>query len=167
MNDKVFSFTSEVIIIDEEKKATVYPVVVAKRMAYDVGLDLVEISKSKGKSVCKIMDRGKWIYDQKKAKKGNKQHIPETKEVRFRPSTDDRDIGIKVEHIKRFLNNKHNVRITVVMKGREKAFREVAYLKLTQVMERIDMGKADKTQSGPETVSVMIHADGNSISNER
>ena len=165
MNEKVFSFTSEVIIIDEEKNATSYPVAVAKRMAYDDGLDLVEISRSKGKSVCKIMDRGKWVYDQKKAQKNKKQHIPETKEVKFRPSTDDRDIGIKVEHIKQFLDKNHNVRVTVVMKGRERALREVAYLKLTQVMGRIDIGKADKIQSGPETVSVMIYASGNSSNN--
>ena len=93
----------------------------ARDKAYDEGLDLVEVSAAADPPVCRIMNYDKFRYEQKKkqqeAKK--KQTIVETKEIKFRPKTEEHDLAFKINHIKKFLAQKNKVKITMRFRGRE------------------------------------------------
>lgn len=99
----------------------------AKRLAYEADLDLVEISPNAEPPVCKIMDYGKFQFEQSKklaiAKKKQKQiHI---KEIKFRPGTDEGDYQVKLRSLIKFLNEGDKTKITVRYRGREMAHREL------------------------------------------
>lgn len=99
----------------------------AKRLAYEADLDLVEISPNAEPPVCKIMDYGKFQFEQSKklaiAKKKQKQiHI---KEIKFRPGTDEGDYQVKLRSLVKFLNDGDKTKITVRYRGREMAHREL------------------------------------------
>lgn len=93
----------------------------AREKANDEGLDLVEVSANADPPVCRIMNYDKFRYEQKKkqqeAKK--KQTIVETKEIKFRPKTEEHDLAFKINHIKKFLSQKNKVKITMRFRGRE------------------------------------------------
>jgi translation initiation factor IF-3 len=99
----------------------VVPIAKALDAAAEFGLDLVEISPNADPPVCKIMDYGRFKYEQTKklqeAKK--KQSTFQLKEIKVRPKTGDHDLQIKIGHIKRFLENKDKVKVTVRFRGRE------------------------------------------------
>ena len=98
----------------------------ALQLAEESGLDLVEVSPNAKPPVCKIMDFGKFKYELAKKEKENrkKQHVIVTKEVRFRPKTDEHDFEFKVRHARKFLDAGHRVKATVMFRGRENAHRE-------------------------------------------
>jgi translation initiation factor IF-3 len=93
----------------------------AREKANEEGLDLVEVSAAADPPVCRIMNYDKFRYEQKKkqqeAKK--KQTIVETKEIKFRPKTEEHDLTFKINHIKKFLAQKNKVKITMRFRGRE------------------------------------------------
>ncbi len=93
----------------------------AIRLAMDQSLDLVEVNPKADPPVCKIMDFGKFKYEQKKMlnEQKKKQTIVEIKEVKVRPKTDDHDIETKIKHIRRFLEEGNKAKITVRFRGRE------------------------------------------------
>jgi len=99
----------------------------ALRMADDAGLDLVEIQPNADPPVCRIMDFGKFRFEQQKkaaaAKKKQKQ--VEIKEVKFRPTTDDGDYAIKLRNMRRFIEEGDKIKITIRFKGREMAHTEL------------------------------------------
>lgn len=108
----------------------------ALRMAEDEGLDLVEIQPNADPPVCKIMDFGKFRFEQQKkaseAKKKQKQ--VEIKELKFRPVTDEGDYQIKLRNMRRFLADGDRVKVVVRFKGREMAHTELG-LAMTQRLE--------------------------------
>ncbi|MBU1566962.1 MAG: translation initiation factor IF-3 [Proteobacteria bacterium] len=93
----------------------------AKRIAFEAGLDLVVVSENADPPVCRVMNYDKFRYEQKKktqeAKK--KQTVIETKEIKFRPKTDDHDLNFKIKNIKKFLADKNKVKLTMRFRGRE------------------------------------------------
>ena len=93
----------------------------AREKAYDEGLDLVMVSANADPPVCRIMNYDKYRYEQKKkqqeAKK--KQTVVETKEIKFRPKTEEHDLNFKIKNIKKFLGQKNKVKITMRFRGRE------------------------------------------------
>jgi translation initiation factor IF-3 len=93
----------------------------AKNIAYDAGLDLVVVSENADPPVCRVMNYDKFRYEQKKktqdAKK--KQTIVETKEIKFRPKTDEHDLNFKLKNVRKFLGQKHKVKLTMRFRGRE------------------------------------------------
>ncbi len=99
----------------------VVPTYKALAIAGDFGLDLVEVSPNASPPVCKIMDYGRYKYEQTKkqqeAKK--KQSTFQIKEIKVRPKTGEHDIQVKLNHINRFIENKDKVKVTVVFRGRE------------------------------------------------
>ena len=99
----------------------IYPTVQARRIAEDEGLDLVEIAPNADPPVCRIMDYGKYKYDQAiKAKQARKnQSKVETKEMKFRPKIDVGDYNTKKKHVLRFLGQGNKVKITIMFRGRE------------------------------------------------
>ncbi len=96
-------------------------------MAYDANMDLVEISPNADPPVCKIMDYGKFQFEQNKklaiAKKKQKQI--QVKEIKFRPGTDEGDYQVKLRSLSKFLNEGDKTKITVRFRGRELAHREI------------------------------------------
>ena len=93
----------------------------AIQLAEEQNLDLVEVSPKAVPPVCRIMDYGRFKYEQsKKAKEERKrQTVVKLKEVNLRPKTDEHDVDFKVDHIKRFLSEGNKVKLSVVFKGRE------------------------------------------------
>ncbi len=99
----------------------------ALKMAEDAGLDLVEIVPNADPPVCRVMDFGKFKFEQQKkahaAKRKTKQQ--EIKELKFRPSTEDGDYNVKMRNLRRFLEEGDKVKVTVRFKGREMAHTEL------------------------------------------
>ena len=104
----------------------IYTAAEAQRVADDEGLDLVEIAPNAEPPVCRIMDYGKFKYDQAiKAKQARKnQSKIETKEMKFRPKIDVGDYTTKKKHVLRFLDDGNKVKITIMFRGREMAHPE-------------------------------------------
>lgn len=91
------------------------------------GLDLVEVSPNAEPPVCRIMDYGKYRYEQskKQAEAKKKQTVIEVKEIKLRPKTEKHDIDFKIKNIRKFLENKNKVKITVRFRGREIVYADV------------------------------------------
>ncbi len=119
------------------------------QMAEEAGLDLVEISPNAEPPVCKIMDFGKFKYEQQKreADARRKQHIIEIKEIKFRPGTDLHDYDVKMRSVMKFLEEGDKVKVTLRFRGRELAHQELGLQLLNRV--QTDVGDAGKVESMP------------------
>jgi translation initiation factor IF-3 len=118
----------------------------AVRMAEEVGLDLVEISPNATPPVCKIMDFGKFKYEQQKkaSEARKKQKVIEVKEVKFRPNIDTHDYEVKMKNVTRFLEDGDKVKVTLRFRGREMAHAELGRNLLKKVADEIDeLGKVE------------------------
>jgi translation initiation factor IF-3 len=118
----------------------------AMTMAAEVGLDLVEISPNADPPVCKIMDFGKFKYEQQKkeAEARKKQKTIEVKEIKFRPNTDTHDYDVKMRNVVKFLENGDKVKITMRFRGREMAHQNLGRDLLERVASDVEeIGKID------------------------
>ncbi|MBT7505510.1 MAG: translation initiation factor IF-3 [Rhodospirillales bacterium] len=108
-------------------------------MAYEVGLDLVEVSPNADPPVCKILDYGKYKYEtQKKANEARKkQKVIEIKEIKMRPGIDVHDYDVKMRAVKRFLGDGDKVKMTIRFRGREMAPQELGMNVLNRVREEL------------------------------
>ncbi len=106
-----------------------------REIAAEHGLDLVEISPNARPPVCKIMDYGRYKYEQAKreAEARKKQKVIEVKEVKFRPNTDTHDYEVKLRNIRRFLEEGNKVKVTLRFRGREMAHQDIG----RQLLERV------------------------------
>jgi len=111
----------------------------ALNIADEFGLDLVEISPTATPPVCKIMDFGKYKYQQQMKERENKkkQHVVKLKEVRFRPRIGEHDLNMKVEHVRKFLSDGYKVKITLMFRGRELAHKEVGEELIKKIIEML------------------------------
>src|SRR3984885_5915997 len=109
----------------------------AMRMALEQGLDLVEVNPKADPPVCKILDFGKYKYEEKKktAEAKRKQTVVEIKEIKLRPKTDDHDVDFKIKAARRFLEAGHKVKITVRFRGREITHPEKASEQITLLVQ--------------------------------
>jgi translation initiation factor IF-3 len=111
----------------------------ALEIAAQEELDLVEVAPGADPPVCKIMDFGKFKYQQNKrtqeAKK--KQTVIQVKEVKVRPKTDEHDLQVKIRHIKRFLGQKDKAKVTILFRGREIAYTELGMKVLERIREEL------------------------------
>lgn len=130
----------EVRVIDPEgKQLGILPLVEALRAAAQYDLDLVEVSPKSDPPVCRIMDYGKFKYQQSKkaheAKK--KQAIVHLKEVKFRPKTEEHDFQFKLRHIERFLKEGNKTKVTILFRGRELAHPEMGKTMMERIIEEM------------------------------
>jgi len=118
-------------------------------MALAAGLDLVEISPNAEPPVCKIMDFGKYKYEQQKreAEARRNQKIIEIKEIKFRPGTDTHDYDVKMRSVIRFLEEGDKVKVTLRFRGREMAHQELGVELLNRVAA--DTAQIGKIESMP------------------
>nr|WP_318527619.1 translation initiation factor IF-3 [Actibacterium sp. XHP0104] len=115
-------------------------------LAEQAGLDLVEISPNATPPVCKIMDFGKFKYEQQKreSEARKKQKIIEVKEVKFRPGTDTHDYEVKMRNVIKFLEKGDKVKITLRFRGREMAHQNLGRELLERVAEDVkEIGKVE------------------------
>ena len=115
-------------------------------LADEAGLDLVEISPNATPPVCKIMDFGKYKYEQQKreSEARKKQKVIEVKEIKFRPGTDTHDYDVKMRNVFKFLENGDKVKITLRFRGREMAHQNLGRELLERVAEDVqEMGKVE------------------------
>ena len=115
-------------------------------MAEEAGLDLVEISPNATPPVCKIMDFGKFKYEQQKreSEARKKQKTIEVKEVKFRPGTDVHDYQVKMRNVLKFLEGGDKVKITLRFRGREMAHQNLGRELLERVAEDVkELGKVE------------------------
>jgi translation initiation factor IF-3 len=114
--------------------------------AREAGLDLVEVAASSKPPVCRIMDYGRYKYEQKKkrAGSGKKAHAASLKEVKLRPGTDMHDLEFKLNNARRFLMDGDKVKVTVMFRGREMVHQHRGRLQLDQVREMLsDIAKVE------------------------
>src|SRR5689334_17827535 len=111
----------------------------AMKAAREAGLDLVEISPSAVPPVCKLVDYGKFLYEQSKKAHEAKKHQKSShiKEVKFRPATAEHDYQVRKNQIIRFLGEGHKVRAMIFHRGREMAHQEVGRAKMTRLLGEI------------------------------
>src|SRR3954466_11913748 len=124
------------VVAEDGSNLGVLPTDQALKRAQEVGLDLVEVNPKGTPPVCKILDFGKYKYEEKKkaAEAKRKQTVVEVKEVKLRPKTDDHDINFKFKAARRFLEAGHKVKFTVRFRGREITHPEKAQEQLTLVI---------------------------------
>lgn len=132
----------------------------ALALAIQACLDLVEVSPNAEPPVCKILDYGKFKYEQqkKKAEAKKKQKIIEVKEIQMRPMIDDNDLGIKCRAIKRFLEEGDKVKISMRFRGREMSHQEIGMgilLKVKQDFEELAKFETLPRFEGRQIVMIM------------
>ena len=113
----------------------------AVQRARDMGLDLVEIAPNAKPPVCKIIDYGKFLYEEKKkaAEQKKKQVTVTVKEIKFRPATDDHDYGYRMERAREWIGDGDKVRATISFRGREMTHRELG----AAILEKLRNDLAD------------------------
>ncbi|MBO5117536.1 MAG: translation initiation factor IF-3 [Treponema sp.] len=145
-NNKVQQRTNEMIrvrevrlIDDEGNQLGIVPTQEALRMAKDKDLDLVEVSPNANPPVCKILDFGKYRFEQEKKLRESKknQKVLKLKEIRMQPKIGSGDLDTKAKHVQEFLNEGDKVKITVRFRGRELAHTELGFDVLNEVLKRL------------------------------
>jgi len=134
------------VISPDGEQLGIMPVEEALALAEDQGLDLVEVAPTARPPVCRIMDYGKYKYEEarkiRQARK--KQHQIQVKEVKFRPGIEVHDFEFKVRHARRFLEEGNKVKATMMFRGRQMAHPELGREVLTRVAEAVeDVGRVE------------------------
>ncbi|MBO9464503.1 translation initiation factor IF-3 [Tropicibacter sp. R15_0] len=145
VNDRIRAPEIRLIGAEGENVGVVTPAR-AMDMAEQAGLDLVEISPNANPPVCKIMDYGKFKYEQQKreSEARKKQKTIEVKEVKFRPGTDKHDYDVKMRNVFKFLEGGDKVKVTLRFRGREMAHQQLGRELLERVAEDVkELGKIE------------------------
>nr|WP_246557992.1 translation initiation factor IF-3 [Roseovarius nubinhibens] len=160
INDRIRADEIRLIGADGENVGVVTPTR-AMEMAEEAGLDLVEISPNANPPVCKIMDFGKYKYEQQKreSEARKKQKVIEVKEIKFRPNTDTHDYEVKMRSVMKFLENGDKVKITMRFRGREMAHQDLGRQLLQRVSGDIEgVGKVENMPKMEGRQMIMIIA---------
>ncbi len=131
----------EVLVIDSDgNKLGVLPTYEALKRAQEQGLNLVEVAPTSRPPVCRILDYGKYKYDQKQDQKRRKKNqiFIDLKEVKFRPKVEKHDFEFKVRHCKRFLAQGDKVKATIMFRGRELAHTELGEVILKRLLAELE-----------------------------
>ena len=130
----------EVRLIDDEgNQLGIVPTQEALKLAKEKDLDLVEVSPNANPPVCKILDYGKYRFEQEKKLRDSKknQKVLKLKEIRMQPKIGSGDLDTKAKHIQEFLNEGDKVKVTIRFRGRELAHTELGYDVLNEVLKRL------------------------------
>jgi len=119
----------------------------ALALAVEQGLDLVEVAPNAEPPVCRVMDYGKYKYEQQKKQQEarKKQTVVQIKEIKVRPKTDEHDFNTKVKHVRRFLEDGDRCKVTVFFRGREIVHKDRGENILTRVVQAVeDIAKVEQ-----------------------
>lgn len=147
------------LIAEDGEQVGVVSIQDAIARAEEAGLDLVEISPNAEPPVCKILDYGKYKYEQQKkaAEARKKQKVIEVKELKFRPNIDDHDYQVKIKAARRFLEEGDKVKITLRFRGREMSHMDLGMKVMTRVREELaDIGKVESEAKVEGRQAVMM-----------
>ncbi len=139
INERIFA--REVRVIDSDgKQLGLMPPRAALEVARGKGLDLVEIASTATPPVCKIIDYGKYLYEEKKraSESRKKQHHQLLKEIKLRPKIDDHDYETKRNHVKRFIEEGDKVKVTIMFRGREIVHSDLGRDILDKIAEELE-----------------------------
>jgi translation initiation factor IF-3 len=138
-------------------------------VAREGGLDLVEVAASSRPPVCRIMDYGKYKYEQKKKSASKKSHSATLKEVKLRPGTDQHDLNFKLNNARKFLMEGDKVKVTVMFRGREMVHTYRGREQLDEVLKQL--GPIAKLESSPRMegrfMSMILVADREGVAEAR
>jgi translation initiation factor IF-3 len=159
LNDDITAVEVRLISSDGEQ-AGIVSIDEALRQAKEASLDLVEIQPNAEPPVCRIMDYGKHVFEQKKQQQAakKKQKIVHVKEIKFRPATDEGDYKIKLRNLIKFLEAGDKAKITMRFRGREHAHRELGFEFLQRVekdLEEYAVVEQKPAMEGRQMVMVM------------
>jgi translation initiation factor IF-3 len=149
------------VVLESGENLGIMPTREAMGLAQERGLDLVEINPKSRPPVCKIMDYGRYKYDQKKKARDAKKRasVIELKEVKFRPRTDDHDFEHKLKRIRSFLEDNNKVKLTVRFRGREMAHQDIGRDLLYRVAETVkDLGQISQEPASEGRAMSMVLA---------
>jgi len=138
------------LVSDSGEQLGIMPTSQAFAIALEKGLDLVEVAPNANPPVCRIMDYGKFRYEQSKKEKSSKkkQTSVHVKEIRLRPKIEDHDYEFKMKHARKFLDAGNKLKATVIFRGREMAHREFGKQLLDRLIEDLeDIAKVEKMPS--------------------
>ncbi len=135
------------MISSEGNQLGILPIQDALRIAREEGLDLVEVAPNAEPPVCRVMDYGKFKYQASKrtqeARKKTKAF--QLKEIKVRPHTEEHDLGFKIRNLRKFLENKNRVKVTVTFRGREMAYMNVGVDLLKRIADEVsDQGGVEQ-----------------------
>jgi translation initiation factor IF-3 len=148
-------------VVDEEgKQLGIMPPWEAVKIARGRGLDLVEVSPRAVPPVCRIINYGKFLYQQSKRQHDARKHQRsiELKEVKFRPRTGEHDFEVKKNHILRFLQDGNKVKATIAFRGREMAHRDLGWTMMNRLLTEIaEFGQVETRakQEGPNLTAII------------
>lgn len=153
----------EVRLIDDEgNQKGIVPTMEALKMAKEKDLDLVEVSPNANPPVCKILDFGKYRFEQEKKLRESKknQKVLKLKEIRMQPKIGSGDLDTKAKHVQEFLNEGSKVKVTIRFRGRELAHTELGYDVLQEVLKRLTSAYVVEKQPAMDgkTMSMTISA---------
>lgn len=128
------------VISHTGEKIGVIPLYEALAKAEEAGLDLVEIAPGSNPPVCKIINYGKFRYDQTKREKESKksQHQVKVKEVKIKPNIDDHDLETKIKHAREFIAKGNKVKVTCTFRGREMAHPEIGHRLVNRICDDLE-----------------------------
>lgn len=138
------------MINDEGEQLGILPLEEALRVAREASLDLVEVAPEAEPPVCRVMDFGRYKYQQSKksAESRKKATVIEIKEVKFRPKTGEHDYQFKLRNIQKFLAEKNKVKVSLMFRGREIAHADLGLALLERVLR--DIGEAAQPEQMPK-----------------
>lgn len=153
---------AEVRVIDPEgNQIGIVPISKALSAAADFGLDLVEVSPNANPPVCKIMDYGRYKYEQTKKKQvaKKKQSTFQVKEIKVRPKTGEHDLQVKIGHIRKFIEKKDKVKVSVLFRGREITLAEKGMALLVRIAQEVeDVAQVEQEPKFEGRIIVMVLA---------
>jgi translation initiation factor IF-3 len=149
------------VVTDDGEQLGILSIGEALKLAEQRSSDLIEIVPNANPPVCKLMDFGKYRYEQAKRDKIQKkhQHVTHVKEIRFHPNTDTHDFDFKTRHAREFLTNGDKVKATVVFKGREITYQEHGKELLARFNEQIsDIARLEQeaTMEGRQMIAIFV-----------
>ena len=138
INERIHAKTVRLISVDGQQLG-VLPIFGALQAAKEAGLDLVEVAPNSDPPVCRIMDYGKFKYqaNKKMQETRKKSRSSQLKEIKLRPHTDEHDLGFKLKNLRKFLDKKDRVKVTVFFRGREMAYMNSGVDLLNRVAELV------------------------------
>lgn len=148
------------VVDDEGGQLGIMPPWEALKIARERGLDLVEVSPRAVPPVCRIINYGKYLYQQSKRQHDARKHqrSVELKEVKFRPRTGEHDFDVKKNHILRFLQEGSKVKATIAFRGREMAHRDIGWTMMNRLIEDLaEQGQVETRpkQEGPNLTAII------------
>ena len=149
------------VIAPDGKQLGILPVEQALALAEEMGLDLVEVAPQARPPVCRIMDYGKFKYEEQRRQREarKKQHQVQVKEVKMRPGIKEHDFAFKARHARRFLEEGHKVRLTVMFRGRQITHPELGKEVLDRFAEALrDVAKVEQEPQMDARTMVMVLA---------